>query len=134
VLVEADDLNDPVGDAARSILDGHIALSRDLASRNHYPAIDVLESVSRCMIDVTSEEHPRLAGQLRSVLATYRDAEDLVNIGAYAEGSNPEIDQALKLMPGLRSFLKQGLNERSNYDELPGQLAAALKGVRHGAA
>lgn len=89
VLVEADDLNDPVGDAVRSILDGHVALSRDLASRGHYPAVDVLQSISRTMIDVTSPRHQELAVRLRSVLATYRDAEDLVNIGAYIGRQQP---------------------------------------------
>ncbi len=128
VLVEADDLNDPVGDAVRSILDGHVALSRDLATRNHYPAIDVNDSVSRCMIDVTSEEHQRLAGELRRVLATYRDAEDLVNIGAYVGGSNPEIDRALKLMPQVRAFLRQGLYEESPFEEIERLMRNALQG------
>ncbi|HNV22188.1 MAG TPA: FliI/YscN family ATPase [Candidatus Hydrogenedentes bacterium] len=128
VLVEADDLNDPVGDAVRSILDGHIALSRDLATRNHYPAIDVNESISRCMIDVTSEEHQRLAGELRRVLATYRDAEDLVNIGAYVAGSNPDIDRALKLMPQVRAFLRQGLYEESPFEDIERLMRNALQG------
>ena len=128
VLVEADDLNDPVGDAVRSILDGHIALSRALASRNHYPAIDVLESVSRCMIDVTDEHHRVLAGDLRRVLATYRDAEDLINIGAYVAGSNPEIDRAIRLMPALRKFLQQDLQERTKYADIVPMLHRALKG------
>lgn len=128
VLVEADDLNDPVGDAVRSILDGHIALSRNLATRNHYPAIDVTDSVSRCMIDIVSEEHQQLAGELRRVLATYRDAEDLVNIGAYVEGSNPEIDRALRLMPKVRTFLQQGLYEESPFEEIERQLRDALQG------
>ncbi|MBM3288622.1 MAG: FliI/YscN family ATPase [Candidatus Hydrogenedentes bacterium] len=128
VLVEADDLNDPVGDAVRSILDGHIALSRALASRNHYPAIDVLESISRCMIDVTPDTHRLLAGEVRKVLATYRDAEDLINIGAYVEGSNPEIDRAVKLMPGVRRFLQQGLHESSKLADVSAQLHKAIKG------
>ena len=128
VLVEADDLNDPIGDAVRSILDGHVALSRDLATRNHYPAIDVLESVSRCMIDVTTAEHQELAGQLRSVLATYRDAEDLVNIGAYVEGSNPEIDRAIRLLPAVRKFLQQGLLESTPFEEINGMLERVLRG------
>lgn len=126
VLVEADDLNDPVGDAVRSILDGHVVLSRDLASRGHYPAVDVLQSVSRTMIDVTSPRRQELAVRLRSVLATYRDAEDLVNIGAYVAGSNPEIDRALRLMPALRSFLQQGLYERFDFENLESELSAAL--------
>jgi flagellum-specific ATP synthase len=128
VLVEADDLNDPIGDAVRSILDGHIALSRDLATRNHYPAIDVLESVSRCMIDVTGDKHRHLAGQVRNVLATYRDAEDLINIGAYVDGSNPEIDRAIKLMPAVRKFLQQGLQESTPFEEIEGMLEQTLRG------
>jgi flagellum-specific ATP synthase len=128
VLVEADDMNDPIGDAVRSILDGHVALSRDLATRNHYPAIDVLDSVSRCMIDVTTAEHQELAGQLRRVLATYRDAEDLVNIGAYVDGSNPEIDRAIRLLPALRRFLQQGLAESTPLEDIVGLLEKALKG------
>lgn len=128
VLVEADDLNDPVGDAVRSILDGHIALSRDLATRNHYPAIDVNESVSRCMIDITGEEHRRLAGELRNILATYRDAEDLVNIGAYVAGSNPDIDRALRLMPQVRAFLRQGLYEESPFTDIERLMRNALQG------
>jgi flagellum-specific ATP synthase len=128
VLVEADDLNDPVGDASRSILDGHIALSRDLASRGHYPAIDVLQSISRSMIDVTSRRHQELAQQIRRVLATYRDAEDLVNIGAYVQGSNPEIDTSIRLMPGLRALLQQELFESAPFDEIEAAMAKALAG------
>jgi flagellum-specific ATP synthase len=128
VLVEADDLNDPVGDAVRSILDGHISLSRALASRNHYPAVDVLESISRCMIDIAPETHRMLAGEIRKVLATYRDAEDLINIGAYVEGSNPEIDRAVRLMPGVRRFLQQGLGDSTKLTDLQAQLHKAIKG------
>jgi len=128
VLVEADDLNDPVGDAVRSILDGHISLSRALASRNHYPAIDVLESISRCMIDVTPDTHRLLAGEIRKILATYRDAEDLINIGAYVEGSNPEIDRAIKLMPTVRRYLQQGISEATKFADITGLLHKAVKG------
>ncbi|MDZ4860645.1 MAG: FliI/YscN family ATPase [Candidatus Hydrogenedentes bacterium] len=128
VLVEADDLNDPVGDAVRSILDGHISLSRALASRNHYPAIDVLESVSRCMMDITPETHRLLAGELRRVLATYRDAEDLVNIGAYVEGSNPDIDRSIRLIPTVRRYLQQGIGESTKLADIQAQLHKALKG------
>ena len=128
VLVEADDLNDPVGDAVRSILDGHVALSRDLASKNHYPPINVLESISRSMLDVTNEEHQALAGQVRKMLAVYRDAEDLVNIGAYVSGSNPEIDMALRLMPNLRAFLQQGLFEMTPYEKIELLMNAAMQG------
>ena len=126
VLVEADDLNDPVGDAARSILDGHIALSRDLASRGHFPAIDVLQSISRCMIDVTDARHQQLARRFRQILATYRDAEDLINIGAYVHGSNPEIDTALRLMPGVRAFLQQPLFDAVSFAEIPALMNKAL--------
>ncbi len=128
VLVEADDLNDPIGDHVRSILDGHIALSRGLASRGHYPAIDVLESISRAMIEVVSPEHRQLAIEIRSVLATYRDAEDLVNIGAYVQGSNPDIDRAIRLMPKVRSFLQQDLKVRTEFSTMEADMIAALKG------
>ncbi len=128
VLVEADDLNDPVGDATRSILDGHVALSRDLASRGHYPAIDVLNSVSRTMIDVTTEEQQNLACEIRRHLAVYREAEDLVNIGAYVAGSNPEIDQALKLVPRIRAFLQQGLYECTPFEDIVTQMSKTLAG------
>lgn len=126
VLVEADDLNDPVGDAVRSILDGHVALSRALASRGHYPAIDVLESVSRSMIDVVSGEHLDLATRMRRHLAVYRDAEDLINIGAYAQGSNPDIDEAVRLNPSIRAFLTQGLLEKFDFEEVVPALRRAL--------
>lgn len=128
VLVEGDDINDPIADAVRSMLDGHVILSRDLASRGHYPAIDVLESISRVMIDVAPDEHQKAATELRRVLAVYRDAEDLVNIGAYAEGSNPEIDKALRLMPAVRRFLQQGLYEATPYAEILGSMKRALAG------
>jgi flagellum-specific ATP synthase len=128
VLVEADDMNDPVGDAARSILDGHIALSRDLASRSHYPSVDVLQSISRTMIDVVPREHTAAAREIRQVLATHRDAEDLVNIGAYVKGSNPEIDRALRLMPGLRAFLQQDLFEPSDFGQIVAQMQRAMAG------
>lgn len=127
-LVEADDLNDPIGDAVRSILDGHVALSRDLASRGHYPAIDVLESVSRTMIDVTPKRHQDLATLIRTHLATYRDAEDLINIGAYVKGSNPGIDEAIRLMPTIRKFLQQGLTEKSDWQQIQTLMHRALSG------
>jgi flagellum-specific ATP synthase len=126
VLVEADDLNDPIGDAARSILDGHVALSRRLASRGHYPAIEVLDSISRSMIDVIPETHRLLADQLRAHLAVYREAEDLINIGAYVAGSNREIDEAIRLMPRIRAFLQQGLYEESPLSEIAQHMRAAM--------
>ena len=112
VLVEGDDMNEPVADAVRSIVDGHILLSRDLASRGHYPAIEVLGSVSRCMGDVVDEEHVALAHRFLETMATYRRAEDLINIGAYAKGSNPKIDYAITMIDRLNGFLRQPVRER----------------------
>jgi flagellum-specific ATP synthase len=128
VLVEADDFNDPIGDAVRSILDGHLVLSRDLATRGHFPAVDVLESISRVMIDVTSEGHQEVARDLRSVLATYREAEDLINIGAYVQGSNPAIDRAVRLVPKINQYLKQGLYEDAPYAAIEPTLKQLLLG------
>lgn len=116
ILVEADDMNEPIADAVRSILDGHIVLSRKLASQNHYPAIDVLSSVSRLMKDVVSEKHSELASRLRDVLATYREAEDLINIGAYVQGSNPKIDYAISKTDDINAFLCQGVEEKVEFD------------------
>lgn len=107
VLVEADDPNEPISDAVRGLLDGHIWLSRKLASRNHYPAIDVLESLSRLMPEVTDEEHGQAARTVRELLAAYRDHEDLISIGAYRRGSNPPVDVALEMQEPLRAFLRQ---------------------------
>ncbi len=116
VLMEADDQTEPITDTVRSILDGHIVLSRDLAAENHYPAIDILHSISRIMPAVTTKEHQRAAAALREALATYEKARDLVNIGAYVAGSNPRIDSALRLLPGITSFLRQPPDEASAYD------------------
>ena len=116
VLVEGDDFNEPVSDTVRGILDGHIDLSRELASRNHYPAIDVLSSVSRVMPDIASEEHIQAAGQIKKLLADYREAEDLINIGAYEKGSNPEVDQAIEKIDEIRSFLQQDINEKTDFN------------------
>ena len=107
VLVDGDDMNEPIADAVRSILDGHIVLSRDLAAKNHFPAIDILASTSRVMRAIVSERQTALAGQLRDMLATYREAEDLVNIGAYSKGSNPRIDRALGKIDMINRFLRQ---------------------------
>ena len=111
VLVDNDDMNEPIADAVRSILDGHIVLSRRLAHKNHYPAIDILESISRVMPKIVTNEQRAIAMKAREILATYREAEDLINIGAYVKGSNPKIDEAIKKYPGLESFLIQDLNE-----------------------
>ncbi|MBI5359841.1 MAG: FliI/YscN family ATPase [Planctomycetes bacterium] len=117
VLVESDDINEPVADTARSILDGHIWLSRDIATKGHYPAIDPLMSVSRLMIEVVSREHREAAVKIKSIMATYRNAEDLINIGAYVHGSNPDIDHAIKLMPKINAFLKQDIAEKTTYEK-----------------
>ncbi len=117
VLVEGDDMNDPVADTARSILDGHIVLSRKLAAANHYPPVDVLESVSRLMGDVTDEEHRLAAAAVRELLGTYREAEDLINIGAYVKGSNPRIDRAISRIESIRMFLTQRVEEETEFAE-----------------
>ena len=111
VLVEGDDMNEPVADSVRSILDGHIVLSRDLAARNHYPSIDILNSSSRVMRDIVSADHQQLAGKVREILATYREAEDLINIGAYVAGSNARIDYAISRIELITDFLRQGMDE-----------------------
>jgi flagellum-specific ATP synthase len=111
VLVEGDDFNEPISDSMRSILDGHITLSRDLAARNIYPPIDVLHSASRVMNDVTDREHQKLAGKFKELLATYKQSEDLINIGAYKSGSNAKIDIALSKMNEMISFLKQDIHD-----------------------
>ena len=128
VLVEGDDLNEPVADAARSVLDGHLVLSRSLALRGHYPAIDTLASVSRLMSDVATPGHRRAAAGLASLLAVHRDAEDLVNVGAYVKGANPEIDRALAARPSILEFLRQDIEERADFVDSVrrlGELAAA---------
>lgn len=125
VLVEGDDMNEPVADTARSILDGHIVLSRALAQQNHYPAIDVLQSVSRIMPSVTTPEHVAAAGELRSLLAAYAEAEDLINIGAYTSGSNPRIDRACRYIEAIRNFLRQRSEESTDFQ----QAVAWLQGM-----
>ena len=117
VFVEADDFNEPISDAARSVLDGHIILSRRLATRGHYPAIDLLDSVSRLMIDVTPESQVTFSNMMRDVLATYGEAEDLINIGAYVKGSNPKIDYARSKIDDVNGFLKQRIDERAAFEE-----------------
>jgi flagellum-specific ATP synthase len=117
VLVDGDDFNEPITDTARSILDGHIVLNRKLAQKNHYPAIDVLASISRVMSAVAEKNHKKAAGQLKNVMATYSEAEDLINIGAYKNGSNPEIDFAIKKMPEVNKFLLQQTDEKFDFDE-----------------
>ena len=110
-------MNDPVADSARAILDGHIVLSRDLAHHGHYPAIDVLSSVSRVMNDIVTTEHRSVAMKVRSVLSTYRKAYDLVSIGAYKEGSDPKVDHAIKSIDRVNAFLRQDISEGVGYDD-----------------
>ena len=114
VLVDGDDMTEPVADSVRSIIDGHIVLSRALAGRNHFPAIDVLNSASRVMRDITGERHQELAAKARDVLASYAEAEDLINIGAYVKGSNPKIDYAISKIDAITEFLRQGYNETTS--------------------
>ena len=117
VLVDGDDFNEPITDTARSILDGHIMLDRKLAHKNHYPAIDVLQSISRCMSQIAQREHKGYAGRLKNVLATYNEAEDLINIGAYKAGSNPGIDYAIQKIEEVNRFLMQEVNEKFSFEE-----------------
>jgi flagellum-specific ATP synthase len=127
ILVEGDDMNEPIADHSRSILDGHIVLSRDLAARNHYPAIDVPHSVSRLMTNLVSDEHKAAAGKLREVLARYTEAEDLINIGAYVKGSNPKIDFALTKIDQVNNFLRQGTFEKITYEETVNKLLGIFR-------
>lgn len=117
VLVDGDDFNEPITDTARSILDGHIVLSRKLGHKNHYPAIDILASISRCMSQIVDKEHKMAAGKLKNVLATYNDAEDLINIGAYKKGSNPNIDYAIEKVDATNAFLMQDVDEKFTFEE-----------------
>lgn len=133
VLVEQDDMNDPIGDAVRSILDGHLVLSRDLATQNHYPAIDVLESVSRLARDLTSPERQNIAGQGREFMAIHRKNQDLINIGAYPMGSNPIIDQAIHLHEPLKAFLRQPVDRGFSIDESWALLGRTLATPKTGA-
>ena len=115
VLVEGDDMDDPIGDAVRSIVDGHIVLSRKLTHKGHFPAIDVMQSTSRVMPNIVSREHRDWAMSVRQIMAQYSDAEDLINIGAYKQGSNPKIDQAIHYIDPIIDFLRQDLTENSDW-------------------
>ncbi len=127
VLVDGDDFNEPISDLARSILDGHIALSRKIAQKNHYPAIDVLGSISRCMSQVASDEQKKTAGHIRNILATYGEAEDLINIGAYKRGSNPAIDEAISKIDQVNDFLMQGTHVKYTYEEMLTEMNAIFE-------
>ncbi len=128
VLVEGDDMNEPIADAVRAILDGHIVLSRNLSFEGHYPSIDVLQSVSRLMPDITDKRQQHMAQKLREVLATYREAEDLINIGAYERGSNPRIDYALAMIDRVREFLRQEIEESFSWEETQALLFQLFEG------
>ena len=126
VLVDGDDMNEPIADAVRGILDGHIVLSRRLASQNHFPAIDIKQSISRLAKEIISSEQNEYSGQIRNILATYEKSEDLINIGAYAKGSNSEIDRAIELYQPIKKFLKQDVNEKVDYNVILEQMEKIL--------
>jgi flagellum-specific ATP synthase len=123
VLVEGDDANEPISDCVRGLIDGHTWLSRKLATRNHYPAIDVLESLSRSMNDVTTPEHLEAAAAVREMLAVYRDHEDLISIGAYRRGSNRSVDLAIDMLDSIHQFLRQPVTEGSSVEKARADLA-----------
>ncbi len=124
VLVDGDDFNEPIADTARGILDGHIVLNRKLVQKNHYPAIDVLASISRCMSAIVDKEQKKAAGKLKNVLATYNDAEDLINIGAYKSGANKNIDYAIEKIEAVNEFLMQGTDEKFSFEDIVSQMEA----------
>ena len=126
VLVEGDDMNEPIADAVRSIVDGHIVLTRDLAGQGHYPAIDVLDSVSRCMSDVMDTEHVERAQRFIEVMSVYRRSEDLINIGAYAKGSSEKIDKAIKMIDGLNGYLKQKVDDKVSLADSVASMSALV--------
>lgn len=127
VLVDGDDLSEPVTDTARGILDGHIVLSRALANKNQYPAIDVLASISRVMSDIVSSDHKKTAAEIKKAMAVYKEAEDLINIGAYVKGSNEKIDYAMDVIDNIIEFIEQGTHDKYNFDEVLEQMFSVLK-------
>ncbi|MFN3201720.1 MAG: FliI/YscN family ATPase [Bradymonadia bacterium] len=133
VLVEGDDMNDPVGDASRAILDGHIVLSRALAARAHYPSIDILESASRCMNEVTTKAHQQAAGKVRRLMATWAKVEDLIRIGAYQQGSDPAADAAVAHIESINMLLQQGVEENATFERAEQQLTAIARRAGGGA-
>jgi flagellum-specific ATP synthase len=128
VLSEGDDQQDPIADAARAILDGHVVLSRALAESGHYPAIDIEQSASRVMHNVVSREHFELARRFRAVYSRYQKGRDLVQVGAYMAGSDPQMDEAIRLQPAMAAFLQQSMFESASMDESISGMAAALGG------
>ncbi|MBE5988562.1 flagellum-specific ATP synthase [Lacrimispora xylanisolvens] len=127
VLVEGDDTNEPIADTVRGIVDGHIVLSRKLANANHFPAIDVSASISRLMTNIVSEEHRKMASEIRDILSLYEKNEDLISIGAYKSGTNPKLDVAIAKIEKINKFLCQGINENDSYDEILEKMKAILK-------
>jgi len=127
VLVEGDDMNEPISDTVRGILDGHVILSRKLAAAGHYPAIDVLNSISRVMVEVVSREHNAAAIQMRNLIASFEEARDLINIGAYKRGSNPKVDAAIDRIEAINDFLTQGMDETSDFDETVARLIELVR-------
>jgi len=127
VLVDRDDLNEPITDAVRGILDGHIVLSRSLANKNHYPAVDVLESISRLMPNIVKPEQLEAAQKIKDIMAVYKDAEDLISIGAYNRGSDPKIDYAIEKIEVINKFLKQGINEKVSFESTVEELTSLLE-------
>ena len=130
VLVDGDDFNEPIADSTRSILDGHIVLSRELATKNHYPAIDVLASISRVMNNIISEEHKNNANRLREILASKQNAEDLISIGAYTKGSNKNVDIAIKYEKEINNFLTQETIDHKSYEETMSEINKLVKALR----
>jgi flagellum-specific ATP synthase len=130
ILVEGDDFNEPITDAVRSILDGHIMLSRQLASQNHYPAIDILNSVSRLAIDLVSPEYLEKVGSFKSIMATYQEARDLIEVGAYKAGTSARIDEAIAMIEKCMAYLRQKINESFAYDDVKDLLGGLFPGAR----
>ena len=128
VLVDGDDLNEPITDAVRSILDGHIVLSRDLANRGHYPAVDVLASISRLFSDLATAEQQAAASTARRLLAVYRDNQDLISVGAYKAGGNAELDEAMQKLPRINQVLQQAATESDDYQQAVAALLEAVRG------
>ena len=128
VLVDGDDFNEPITDTARGILDGHIVLSRKLANKGHYPAIDVLASISRVMSNIATSEHKKLATEIKKQMAVYKESEDLINVGAYNKGSSAEIDQAIEKMPAINDFLCQPVGDKVAFNETLNQMQTIVVG------
>lgn len=126
VLVDGDDMNEPITDAVRGILDGHIVLSRSLANKNHYPAIDVLSSISRLMPNIISDTHRKSANEIKTILSTYKDSEDLINIGAYQKGSSKEIDLAIEKIDSINEFLTQSTEEQRDFDKIIDEISKII--------